>query len=185
MDIKLNKEEQRVLLALARAAIAEQHPVLPHGAVYDQAAGAFVSLHKHGSLRGCIGRMQAIQSLASVVVSMARAAAYEDSRFPPLRSDELPSIRIEISVLSPMESCSIEDIQVGKHGVLLSLGYHSAVFLPQVAPEQGWDRTTMLKHLCAKAGLAPDAYLRPDAQLAIFTALVFSEPTVQPHQPLS
>lgn len=181
MDIRLGEEERRTLLALARAAIAGQEATLPRGGIYEQRYGVFVSLHKRGALRGCIGRMGADQELAQVVCAMARAAAFEDPRFPPLSPEELPRVRIEISILSPMERCGVGEIEVGKHGVLLSLGYRQAVFLPQVAPEQGWDRDTMLRHLCLKAGLGPDDYLSPDARFSRFTATVFSEPSDEPH----
>ena len=139
-------------------------------------AGAFVTLHKGGRLRGCIGTFQADDALASVAVRMGAAAAAQDPRFPPLTSDELEDCEIEISVLSPLRSiASPSEIDVGVHGVQLERGGQRGVFLPQVATEQGWDRDTMLDHLCVKAGLPADTWRREPVDLEVFTAEVFSE----------
>jgi AmmeMemoRadiSam system protein A len=106
---------------------------------------------------------------------MALAAAFEDPRFPALAEGELASIDIEISVLSPFEPCAPLDVIPGEHGVYLTRGYHSGVFLPQVAPEQGWDRHELLEQLCAKAGLESGAYKTSGASLFRFTATIFGE----------
>ncbi|MFH2113515.1 MAG: AmmeMemoRadiSam system protein A, partial [Spirochaetota bacterium] len=146
-----------------------------HSSVLDERRGAFVTVHKKGRLRGCIGRMVADTPLEKAVRDMAMAAAFEDPRFPPLGKSEVESIDLEISVLSPMEPCRPEEIVPGVHGAYLSKGYRSGVFLPQVATEQGWDRDTFLEHLCYKAGLPSGAYLDQDAKLMRFTAVVFGE----------
>lgn len=176
MSAELSAEDRRTLLALARAAIAGGPlPATPPGGALSERRGAFVTLHRHSRLRGCIGRMLADEPLASVVVAMARAAAFEDPRFPPVTTAELPELDLEISVLSPMEPCSPEDIVPGVHGALLTLGYRTGVFLPQVATEQGWGREEFLEELCVKAGLPPGSYRMTGARLSRFTATVFGE----------
>jgi AmmeMemoRadiSam system protein A len=135
----------------------------------------FVTLKKKGELRGCIGHMIADEPLGKLVGTMALQAAFNDRRFPPLTADELQDIEIEISVLTPMKQVAdASDILVGRDGVLLSKNGQSAVFLPQVATEQGWSREEMLKHLCQKAGLSADCW-KQKAQFSTFQALVFSE----------
>lgn len=139
-------------------------------------AGAFVTLHKRGRLRGCIGTFQADEPLAVIAVRMGVAAAVQDPRFPPVTVRELDECDIEISVLSPPRSiASPDEIEIGAHGVQLGKGMQRAVFLPQVAPEQGWDRDTMLEHLCRKAGLPAEAWRGRGVDFEVFTAEVFSE----------
>jgi len=139
-------------------------------------AGAFVTLHKAGRLRGCIGTFEAQEPLAQMAVRMGAAAAVQDPRFSPVTLEELDECEIEISVLSPPRPItSPDEIEIGRHGVQLGRGVHRGVFLPQVAPEQGWDRDTMLDHLCLKAGLPEDAWRRGPVELEVFTAEVFSE----------
>jgi len=177
------------LLGTAREAIAASLEGRPprwpaYGPALEEALGAFVTLHKRSPagrrlLRGCIGRMSAEQPLYATVRDMAKAAAFDDPRFPPLIDSELDRIDIEISVLSPFEPCSPDDVVPGKHGVLLTRGFRSGVFLPQVASEQGWDRVELLEQLCVKAGLESGAYTSPGAKLYRFTATVFREPGEQ------
>lgn len=139
-------------------------------------AGAFVTLHKQGRLRGCIGTFQADEPLFTTAVRMGAAAAVQDPRFTPLTLEELDLCEIEVSVLSPPTPvASPDEIEIGVHGVQLGRGAHRGVFLPQVAPEQGWDRDTMLDHLCVKAGLPADSWRRGSVDLQVFTAEVFSE----------
>lgn len=173
-------EDKRTLLALAREAIVSRlrnrSPVwLGHSDALEERRGAFVTLHKKGTLRGCIGRMVADTPLEKVVRDMAMAAAFEDPRFPSLSMSEVDAVVLEISVLSPMELCRPDGIVPGVHGAFLAKGYRSGVFLPQVATEQGWNREIFLEHLCYKAGLPSGAYMDPDAKLMRFTAVVFSE----------
>ncbi|MGD9938192.1 MAG: AmmeMemoRadiSam system protein A [Clostridia bacterium] len=180
MVFDVSREDRKVLLALARESIVShlenRSPVWSgHSKTLDEHKGAFVTIHKHKMLRGCIGRMVADTPLEKTVRDMARAAAFEDPRFPPLGMNELDSIELEISVLSPMKPCEPEDILPGIHGAYLSKGYRSGVFLPQVATEQGWDQEAFLEHLCYKAGLPIGAYLDPEAKLMCFTAVVFGE----------
>ncbi|HDT12711.1 MAG TPA: AmmeMemoRadiSam system protein A [Candidatus Marinimicrobia bacterium] len=156
--------------------ITDIKPQLSDNEFYLKKTGIFVTLHKNGDLRGCIGHIVGMHPLKESLFEMAEASAFEDPRFNPIKKHELNEITIEISVLSELEEVSgVTDIEVGKHGVLLKQGYQQAVFLPQVAPEQGWDRDEMLSHLSMKAGLSPDAYKNPDMKFYIFTAVVFSE----------
>jgi AmmeMemoRadiSam system protein B/AmmeMemoRadiSam system protein A len=137
--------------------------------------GAFVTLFKAGELRGCIGHMAPDQPLAAMVQAMALAAAFEDPRFAPLAADELGDVEIEISVLTPLAPVAgPEAIVVGRDGVQIRKDGRTAVFLPQVAPEQGWDRTALLENLCRKAGLAADAW-KSGAHFWTFQSLHFRE----------
>jgi uncharacterized protein len=176
----LSPEARKTLLKLARNALMESFDQkvesvdtnLPE--LQDQ-NGAFVTLHKRGSLRGCIGIFQCEDPLYITVGSMAKASAYEDPRFPPLDKKELKDIDIEISVLSPLKLIkNVEEIEVGKHGIYIIKKYHRGVLLPQVAVEQGWDRETFLSHTCLKAGLAPDSW-KGDVEIYTFTADIFGE----------
>ena len=135
--------------------------------------GAFVTLTTAGQLRGCIGYIEGIKPLVEAVADNGRSAAVGDPRFAPVTSGELPDIQIEVSALTPMEPVAGPgDIIIGRHGVILVKGGRRAVFLPQVAPEQGWDRDTTLTHLALKAGLEADAW-RQGAEFLVFEADVF------------
>jgi AmmeMemoRadiSam system protein A len=136
--------------------------------------GAFVTLKTHGQLRGCIGHIQAIKPLSQTVIDMAQAAAFQDPRFPPLSRQELKDLSIEISALTPFRPIkSIQEIQVGKHGLYIERGYHSGLLLPQVAEEYGWDTQTFLEHTCQKAGLPKDAWKDSNTKIQIFSAEIF------------
>jgi AmmeMemoRadiSam system protein A len=138
-------------------------------------SGVFVTLHKKGELRGCIGEIFPIRPLYKAVIAEAINAGLNDYRFPRVKAAELQDIDFEISVLTPPKPiASAADIVVGKHGVVLKKGGRSAVFLPQVAVEQGWDRETMLSELSQKAGLPGDAW-REGASFEVFEAIVFGE----------
>lgn len=135
--------------------------------------GAFVTLHADGRLRGCIGTIEGRRPLAAAVAACGRAAAVEDTRFSPVTPDELSNIALEISVLTPLRPVAgPEEIEAGRHGILLGKRGRQAVFLPQVAAEQGWDVPTTLGQLCLKAGLPADAW-RDGARLHVFEADVF------------
>jgi len=141
--------------------------------------GAFVSLHNHGRLRGCIGHFEADRPLYQTVAEMAVAAAVEDYRFAadPITPEELPDLDIEISVLSPLERIRNPlDIELGKHGIYIRRGGRAGCFLPQVATETGWTKEEFLSHCCAgKAGLPADAWKDPRTEVFVFTAEVFGE----------
>jgi AmmeMemoRadiSam system protein A len=140
-------------------------------------SGAFVSLHTaDGDLRGCIGSIQPVAPLCQAVVSNAINAAFRDPRFHPLRKDELTNVLIEISVMSPIEPiASVEEIVVGRDGLIIRRGAHAGLLLPQVATEYGWDRETFLRHTCIKAGLPPETWRSKECRIERFSAEVFGE----------
>jgi len=141
----------------------------------SQIMGGFVTLQKHGQLRGCIGEILPTRDLYKVVLERAVDSAFHDYRFSPLIRPEFNEIEIEISALSMPEPVdSWRDIIIGKHGMTLTKDGRSAVFLPQVAPEQGWGIEETLTHLSVKAGLSPDAW-RNNCSFEVFEAIVFGE----------
>jgi MEMO1 family protein len=177
----LQIEEKKYLLSFARKTITRylSTQMVPTARNFpprlQSPQGAFVTLKKTGELRGCIGRMQSFTPLGLTVGTMALEAAFHDPRFPPLQQSELKDLEIEISALSPLKAVATPDaIIVGRDGVLLTKGAASAVFLPQVAPENNWNRTEMLDKLCQKAGL-PTGCWKQQAQFKVFQADVFSE----------
>ena len=184
---QLSEEDKKVLLALARKAIAQalkgkalsdpgDFGVEPTPAM-NQVMGGFVTLTLDGDLRGCIGEIFPRRPLVQVVLDHALDAAFEDPRFSPLTAKEFQRVRIEISALTkPVPVASYKDIEIGRHGMVLEVGSRSAVFLPQVATEQGWDLPTTLSYLAQKAGLPPDAWMEPQAKFTVFEAIVFHEP---------
>jgi AmmeMemoRadiSam system protein B/AmmeMemoRadiSam system protein A len=145
--------------------------------VFNREMGAFVTLHKKGQLRGCIGNIIGRGPLYLTVRGMAIESATGDPRFPKVTLKELDDIDIEISVLSELEKVENADkIEMGVHGVLIRKGFASGVFLPQVATETGWSKEEFLTNLCThKAGLLPDAWKTGDADIYIFSAEVFGE----------
>jgi AmmeMemoRadiSam system protein A len=177
----LDASDKKALLSFARNTIrsyldSETVPLgrnLPSRLQVPQ--GAFVTLKKHGELRGCIGHMASDTALGQTVGAMALEAAFGDPRFGPLQLSEFKDIEIEISVLMPMKPVAkASEIKVGRDGVVLRKGERSAVFLPQVAGEQGWDCDEMLENLCLKAGL-PEGCWKQGSQLFVFQAEVFGE----------
>lgn len=178
----LSLPDQRRLLKIARQAIASRlnNEPLPRLSPEDLALGndqgAFVTLHRRGNLRGCIGNFEGKGSLAATIQEMALAAAFQDPRFRPIASlEELADCDIEISVLSPLKETTADQIEVGRHGVYIIKGFNRGVLLPQVATEQGWDRQTFLDHTCLKAGLPADCWRKPGVKIMSFTAQIFGE----------
>jgi len=144
-------------------------------------AGTFVTLKKHGHLRGCIGTIQSNDPLYRSVIINAQRAALHDPRFSPVQPDELAFLTIEVSVLSqPEPIASYKEFEVGKHGIILEKDGRSAVFLPEVALEQGWDREQTLSYLAKKAGLSPDAW-KEEADYLVFTTQKYTEPQPESH----
>jgi AmmeMemoRadiSam system protein A len=139
-------------------------------------AGAFVTLHRSGELRGCIGRIRADRPLEQVVQEVAMSAATADPRFPPVKHPEVSEIDLEISVISPFRVIQdITEIEIGRDGLMVSESYASGLLLPQVASEYGWDRETFLEHTCMKAGLPKDHWREGTPKIEKFSAFVFSE----------
>ena len=180
----LTPEQRNQLLSIARrsieAVLAGHRPDLGGVSldpVLTRPSGAFVTLHEAGGeLRGCIGSIQAVAPLFQAVSSSAINAAFRDPRFFPVTPEELPALHIEISVMSPIEAVTnVEEIEVGRDGLIVSRGSRAGLLLPQVASEHGWDRETFLRQTCVKAGLPPDAWRSPDCRIERFSAEVFAE----------
>ncbi len=179
----IGADDQATLLMIARQTIAqylasETTPLVRNVSPRLRARqGAFVTLNDaRDHLRGCIGHMADDLPLGQVVGAMALQAACNDQRFPAVTPGELDDLSIEISVLTPFVRVGgPQDIVVGRDGVVLRQGGRSAVFLPQVATEQGWDRDTLLTQLSRKAGLPGDAWRHNDAEFSTFQAQVFAE----------
>ena len=177
---EISADDRVRLLRLARRSFEarvrrEATPAAERGGALDLQCGAFVTIHRAGDLRGCLGRLEPNAPLADTVAHLARAVADSDPRFQPVTIDELSSISLEISVLTPWREISdVAEIEVGRHGLILEHGYRRGLLLPQVATEHGWDRETFLDHTCIKAGLAPGAW-RCGARVLAFEAVVFGE----------
>ncbi len=189
-EMSISETDKKRLLQLARDSIrahlkGEAIPSLEGvSPLLCELRGAFVSLHRQGRLRGCIGYLEAVKPLGLAVVEMAAAAAFHDPRFLPVRQEELADLEVEISVLTPMHRLEgVENIQVGKHGLYLEKGLNRGLLLPQVAVEYRWDRTTFLQQTCCKAGLPPDAWKDADTRIYTFTAEIFSDHPEKPGPP--
>ncbi len=177
----MTKADQSLLLRTARESIRSR--LEKRAPRYEQPApdllepyGAFVTLHTNGRLRGCIGTFEADDALFETVKELGVSSGFRDPRFPPLAISEIEDLDIEISVLTPLEKVSsIEEIEVGTHGLYAKQGLRTGVLLPQVPVEQGWDREEFLAHTCRKAGLSPDEWRNGGVDFFSFTAEIFGE----------
>lgn len=177
----LNRDQKKFLLDLARKAI---HQYLKSGKnikikvddeILKEKRGAFVTLKVNNELRGCIGYPLPYKPLYETIIDVAVSAATQDFRFPPLTREELKKTKIEISVLAvPQPIEDIKEIEIGKHGIVISKGFDKGLLLPQVPVEWDWDVETYLSHGCLKAGLEEDEW-KKGARIEIFEAQVFSE----------
>jgi AmmeMemoRadiSam system protein A len=185
-------EEKKILLRIARSTIEEK---LRTGKTLTldlmtlpprlrEPGASFVTLEKHGALRGCIGSVEAYRPLAEDVRDNAIKAAFSDPRFPPLSSSELKDLEIEVSVLTkpvPLMYRDVNDllrqIQPGVDGLILEYGYFRGLFLPQVW-EQLPTKEEFMAHLSLKAGLPPDAYRYPGVTIKRFHVIAFKESEV-------
>ena len=177
----LNAEEKRLLREIALNSIKDKldgkrtrvSEEVRKNATLNRKCGAFVSLHKHGKLRGCMGHFGEDIPLYEIVAEMARYAAFEDPRFPALRRNELDDIDMEISVLTPMRRIqSLDEFQLHRHGIFIKKGYHSGTFLPQVADEVNWTKEEFVGHCSRdKAGIGWDGWR--DAELYVYEAIIF------------
>ena len=169
------------LVAMARQAIAERlgqpGTPLPASPPTDERRGVFVTLRRRADndLRGCVGIVEPRFPLGDAVRRAAVSAALEDARFAPVTLGELPSLTVDVSVLGPLVPSAPEAVEVGRHGVVVRHDERSALLLPQVATEQGWDRETLLRQLCRKAGLSQDAWRHPECRLFVFETEAYSE----------
>ncbi len=146
-------------------------PPTPHLAEF---CGVFTTLHLQGALRGCVGYVLPASALYRAVAETARAAAFEDTRFSPVTQEEAPHLEIELSILSRPETIRPEEVEIGRHGLLVSMHGHRGLLLPQVPIEHRWSRETFLEQTCRKAGLPKDAWQK-GAVVQAFTAEIFGD----------
>lgn len=186
MSEMLTSAQQEFLLRLARETVTAhlQGKKKPTTATDDPVLkgkrGAFVTLHVEGELRGCIGYPLPYKPLIETISEMALAAATQDTRFDSIRESELVRMNVEISALTlPRPIKDPAEVEVGRHGIIVSKGPYQGLLLPQVPLEYGWDRETFLRHGCLKAGLPDDAW-KKGASIQVFEAQVFSEPKRKP-----
>jgi hypothetical protein len=180
VDLGLNEEEKKTLHQIAKTVIENKAKgkAVPDFKVESptlkENRGAFVTIHKRGQLRGCIGYIEGQGPLHKTIERMAEAAAFKDPRFTPVKENELPELELEISVLTPLKRITdVNEIQVGKHGIYIVKGMWAGLLLPQVATEYGWDRQTFLEHTCQKANLPSNAWKEKDTEIYIFSADIF------------
>ncbi|MGA8215383.1 MAG: AmmeMemoRadiSam system protein A [Candidatus Sulfotelmatobacter sp.] len=176
---EFSREERNQLLRLAHDSISfalQQREISldPPTAHLAELRGAFTSLHLRGELRGCVGYVLPTCPVYRAVAETARAAAFNDNRFPPVTSEENPNLEIELSILSPAHPIRVEEIEVGRHGLVISWHGRRGLLLPQVPLEHGWDRTCFLEQTCRKAGLPLDAWQK-GATIEAFTAEIFRD----------
>jgi AmmeMemoRadiSam system protein A len=176
---EFSPEERARLLQLAHESIVSaledrQLCLTPPTAHFAEPRGAFTSLYLHGKLRGCVGYVLPVSSVYQAVADTARAAAFEDTRFCPVKLEEASNLEIELSILSRPEPIAPEQIVIGRDGLLIGMSEYRGLLLPQVAVEHSWDRETFLEQTCQKAGLSRDAW-RKGASVEAFTAEVFGD----------
>jgi AmmeMemoRadiSam system protein A len=176
--------ERALLLRLAHDSILSalekrEIPLEPPTAHLAEPRGAFTSLYIGGELRGCVGFVLPVNSVYRAVAETARAAAFEDTRFHPVTIEEAPRLQIELSILSPPREISPDAVEIGRHGLLISMHGHRGLLLPQVPVEHQWGRVAFLEQTCRKAGLPLDAW-RVGATVEAFTAEVFGDDKNQP-----
>ncbi|UCE25247.1 MAG: AmmeMemoRadiSam system protein B [Candidatus Zixiibacteriota bacterium] len=178
---ELTEADRQLLLEIARTSIdchlrREPMPEYDVSDILRKNGAAFVTLTKTGQLRGCIGYTMAFKPLYETVSECAVKAAVEDPRFPPVLAKELPQLHVEISVLTPLQKVqSLDEIKVGRDGLMITLGRQRGLLLPQVATDYGWTETQFLEQTCRKAGLPLDAYKSPEAVIERFQAVIFGE----------
>jgi len=172
-------DERRHLLKVAHESIESafenrEIPLDPPSPHLAEPRGAFTTIYFQGQLRGCVGYILPVGSLYRTVAETARAAAFEDTRFWPVTREEAPDLEVSLSILSALRPITPEEVEVGRHGLLVAQHGHRGLLLPQVPVEHGWDRATFLEQTCRKAGLALDAWQK-GATLEVFTAEVFGD----------
>ena len=176
---EFSPQERSLLLKLAHQAIASAlersnlatDPPSPHLA---EPRGVFTTLYWRRNLRGCVGYVEAVAPVYRTVIETARAAAFEDTRFWPMTREELPELRVSLSILTKPGPVLPEQVKIGVHGLIVALAGHRGLLLPQVPLEHGWDRITFLEQTCRKAGLPLDAWEK-GASIEAFRAEVFGD----------
>jgi uncharacterized protein len=177
---EFSPDERSLLLRLAHQAIAatldqREISLAPPSAHLAEPRGAFTTLYYRGGLRGCVGYVLPVTPLYRTIAESARGAAFDDSRFSPVTRDESLELQVSLSVLSPPQPIPADQVEIGRHGLLISLGAYRGLLLPQVPVEHGWDRIAFLEQTCRKAGLPLNAW-QTGARLEAFTAEVFADP---------
>jgi AmmeMemoRadiSam system protein A len=176
---EFSADERTLLLRLAHGSILSAlerrqisfDPPTPH---LSEPRGCFTSLYLHAQLRGCVGYVLPRAPVYRAVAETACAAAFEDTRFPPVKLEEARDLEIELSILTPPQPISAEAVEIGRHGLLISLAGQRGLLLPQVPVEHHWDRITFLQQTCRKAGLPENAWEK-GAKIEAFTAEVFGD----------
>lgn len=177
----LSESDREKLLVLARQAMTEAvtrrklPTTIPHEGILGERRGVFVTVHVRGELRGCIGTTESDEPIADAIVRCGASAALQDPRFAPLRPEELADLQIEISLLSPLATMRPDEIEIGRHGLVISDEGHRGLLLPQVALEHNLSREEFLGETCRKARLPRDAWQWPSTRLEGFTCEVFSD----------
>jgi AmmeMemoRadiSam system protein A len=177
----LSETERKSILELARQGVVEAvcrkrlPPEIPQTGVFAEQCGVFVTLRVGERLRGCIGVIEAKELLGESLVRCAGSAAREDPRFSPMQPEELNNLKIEVSLLSPLQRIRPEEVEIGKHGLLVEQGFRRGLLLPQVALEHQLDREQFLKETCYKAGLPGDAWKSPETRIYGFTCVILEE----------
>jgi len=177
----LSETDRKSILELARQAVVEAvtqkrlPPEIPKNDLFGPHCGVFVTLHVDGKLRGCIGVIQPKESLGENIARCAVSAALEDPRFTPMQPEELPKLEIEVSLLSPLQRIQPDQIEIGKHGLLMEQGFRRGLLLPQVAVEHRLGREEFLRETCHKAGLPEDAWKAPGTRIYGFTCEIVTQ----------
>jgi AmmeMemoRadiSam system protein A len=177
----LSETERKEILEMARNAVVEavspgqSRQVGPHASLFQENRGVFVTLYVRGKLHGCIGVVQGNERLAESLPRCAASAALHDPRFSPMRPEDLGTLEIEVSLLSPLERIQPEQIEIGKHGLLVEQGIRRGLLLPQVAVEHGLSREDFLKETCHKAGLPKEAWNSAETRIYGFSCEIVSD----------
>lgn len=176
---EFSPEERTLLLKLAHEAIesrleGREFSLQPPTLHLAEPRGVFTTLYFQANLRGCVGYVFPVTSLYQTVIETARASAFEDNRFPSVTREEAPHLSVSLSILSRLQPIAADQIEVGRHGLLVTMAGRRGLLLPQVPVERRWDRAMFLEQTCRKAGLSLDAW-QTGAKLEAFTAEVFSE----------
>jgi AmmeMemoRadiSam system protein A len=187
----LSEAERKAILELARQAVTEAVcrnrplPEIPKTGVFDERCGVFVTLHVAKRLRGCIGTIEPKERLGESIARCAAGAALDDPRFSRMRPEEIADLDIEVSLLTPLERIEPEQIEIGKHGLLIEHDVHRGLLLPQVAVEHKLNKEQFLRETCHKAGLRADAWKDPATRIYGFSCeIVFEEvPTAEKKEP--
>jgi AmmeMemoRadiSam system protein A len=182
LPAEFSREERVLLLRLAHESIlamleAREISLIPPTSHLAEPRGAFTTIYIRGKLRGCVGYVAPVAPLYRTIAESARGAAFDDTRFAPVSLKEALELEVSLSILSRLEPIQPERVEIGRHGLVISLGGNRGLLLPQVPVEHNWDRTAFLEQTCKKAGLPANAW-QAGARLEAFTTEAFSDRTV-------